>query len=134
MYLYADKIAYFCQIYYFHLMVKSKFYILLLLIISSINISAQDSLQVYMISIKGDTAVHSFSKYSESSSMVFKRKTEQMHFSEETALQLFDNYGNKIKSIKSQHLNLSDVDKGMYYINFYNRKEENWLTVKLFVK
>lgn len=115
-------------------MTKLKLLTFIFLLFALFSGVAQDSLQVFIISIKGDTNTHVFSKYSESSSLVFKKKTEQMHFSEETPLQLFDNYGSIIKSIKSDQLNLSNVKKGMYYINFYNRKEENWLTVKVLVK
>jgi hypothetical protein len=99
----------------------------------ALGIFAQDSLIVYIINNQ-DTSNHIFRKYDESSSMVIKRKTEVMKFSEETRLQLFDTYGNLIQSIKSDQLDLTNKQKGFYYINFYNIKEENWLTVKLLVK
>lgn len=57
-----------------------------------------------------------------------------MHFAEATPMQLFDTYGNKIKSVKSTELNLSNVKKGIYYVKFFNRNEEEWLTVKVLVK
>ena len=115
-------------------MIKIAFHILLISLSSIYSFHAQDSLQVFIVNLKSDTTLYTFGNSENSSSMVFKRKTDNVYFSEVTPLQIFDNYGKMIKSIKTDHPDFSDLKKGIYYINFYNRKEENWLKLNLLVK
>lgn len=73
-------------------MIKQIVYIIVFCFASLFSGIAQDSLQIYVVHVGGDTTNHCIDVYDESYSIVFKRKTDQIYFNKETALQLFDNY------------------------------------------
>ncbi len=53
-----------------------------------------------------------------------KRVTDKLNFSEKARFEIYDSFGYLIKKGKAKSVDLSDLEKGVYYLNIDNRTEK----------